>query len=153
MYPAVIVTLRIAKPGRVRLQNKGSSFLNKKKNTGCHSLPQWQTAPVCVACFSLNPNKSTFYLKKKEKEEEEEKEKYKWRGTQINKDRLQRCPILSRFSRIRLFASPWTVAPRLLCPWDSPGKNTGVGCHFLLQGIFPTHISYVSCSSKRIPYH
>ena len=27
---------------------------------------------------------------------------------------------------------------RLLCPWDSPSKNTGVGCHFLLQGIFPT---------------
>ena len=27
---------------------------------------------------------------------------------------------------------------RLLCPWDSPGKNTGIGCHFLLQGIFPT---------------
>ena len=25
-----------------------------------------------------------------------------------------------------------------LCPWDSPGKNTGVGCHCLLQGIFPT---------------
>ena len=24
---------------------------------------------------------------------------------------------------------------RLLCPWDSPGKNTGVGCHFLLQSI------------------
>ena len=28
--------------------------------------------------------------------------------------------------------------PRL---WDSPGKNTGVGCHFLLQGIFPTQES------------
>ena len=27
---------------------------------------------------------------------------------------------------------------RLLCPWYFPGKNTGVGCHFLLQGIFPT---------------
>ena len=26
---------------------------------------------------------------------------------------------------------------RLFCPWDFPGKNTGVGCHFL-QGIFPT---------------
>ena len=25
---------------------------------------------------------------------------------------------------------------RLLCPWDSPGKNTGVGCHALLQGMF-----------------
>ena len=33
--------------------------------------------------------------------------------------------------------SLWPYA-RLLCPWDSPGKNTGVGCHFLLQGIFPT---------------
>ena len=27
---------------------------------------------------------------------------------------------------------------RLLRAWDSPGKNTEVGCHFLLQGIFPT---------------
>ena len=27
---------------------------------------------------------------------------------------------------------------RLLCSWDSPGKNFGVGCHFLLQGIFLT---------------
>ena len=31
----------------------------------------------------------------------------------------------------------WQPA-RLLCPWDSPGKNTGVGCHALLQEIFPT---------------
>ena len=31
----------------------------------------------------------------------------------------------------------------LPCPWDSPGKNTGVGCHFLLQGIFPTQGSNV----------
>ena len=30
---------------------------------------------------------------------------------------------------------------RLLCAQDSPGKNTGVGCHFLLQGIFPTQRS------------
>ena len=28
--------------------------------------------------------------------------------------------------------------PRLLCPWAFLGKNTGVGCHALLQGIFPT---------------
>ena len=27
---------------------------------------------------------------------------------------------------------------KLLCPWNSPGKNTGVGYHVLLQGIFPT---------------
>ena len=41
--------------------------------------------------------------------------------------------LLSHFSRVRLCATPWTVATRLPRPWDSPGKNTGVGCHFLLQ--------------------
>ena len=35
--------------------------------------------------------------------------------------------------------SLWPQEPtRLLHLWDFPGKNTGVGCHFLLQGIFPT---------------
>ena len=33
---------------------------------------------------------------------------------------------------------------RLLCSWGFPGKNTGVGCHFLLQGIFPTQILNLS---------
>ena len=33
------------------------------------------------------------------------------------------------------------IPVRLLCPWDSPGKNTGVGCHFLLQGILLTQES------------
>ena len=33
--------------------------------------------------------------------------------------------------------SPTTVAHWLFCPWDFPGKNTGVGCHALLEGIFP----------------
>ena len=30
------------------------------------------------------------------------------------------------------------LSTRLLCPWDSLGKNTGVSCHFFLQKIFPT---------------
>ena len=34
----------------------------------------------------------------------------------------------------------WTVAC-LLCPWDFPDENTGVGCHALFQGIFPTQES------------
>ena len=37
---------------------------------------------------------------------------------------LQSCPTLRPHG-------PWPA--RLLCPWDSPGQNTGVGCHFLLQ--------------------
>ena len=41
----------------------------------------------------------------------------------------QSCPTLP---------NPMDCSPaRLLCQWDSPGKNTGMGCHFLLQGIFP----------------
>ena len=41
--------------------------------------------------------------------------------------------------RARLFATPWIVAcTKLPHPWDFQGKSTGVGCHFLLQGILPT---------------
>ena len=40
-------------------------------------------------------------------------------------------------SHFQLFAAPWTVAHQApLCPWASPGKNTGTGCHTLLQGFF-----------------
>ena len=36
-------------------------------------------------------------------------------------------------------ATLWTIGPtRILCPWDFPGKDTGMGCHFLLQIIFLT---------------
>ena len=35
------------------------------------------------------------------------------------------------------YVRPHGLEPsRLLCPWNSPGKDTGVGCHALLQGIF-----------------
>ena len=34
---------------------------------------------------------------------------------------------------------------RLLCAWDSPGKDIGVGCHALLQGIFTTQGSNTHC--------
>ena len=45
----------------------------------------------------------------------------------------------------------------LLCPWDSPGKNTGAGCHFQLRGSsWPrdqTGISRVSCYGRQVVYH
>ena len=40
-------------------------------------------------------------------------------------------------SHVWLFATPWTVAFQAPL-WESPGKKAGVGCHFLLQGIFLT---------------
>ena len=39
----------------------------------------------------------------------------------------------------------------LLCPWDFPGKNTGVGCHFLHQGIFPTQGSNLHWQADSLP--
>ena len=41
--------------------------------------------------------------------------------------------MLSHFSRVRLCVTPRLQPTRLPHPWDSPGKNTGVDCHFLLQ--------------------
>ena len=44
--------------------------------------------------------------------------------------------VLSHFSRIQLFETVRTAAHQAPLSRDSPGKNTGVGCHALLQGIF-----------------
>ena len=42
--------------------------------------------------------------------------------------------LLSHFSSVRLCATPETAAHwGYPCPWDSPDKKTGAGCHFLLQ--------------------
>ena len=52
--------------------------------------------------------------------------------------------------------TPWTVPRRPLCPWDAPGKNTGVGCHALLQGISLTQGSNLclsTCIGKWVLHH
>ena len=41
-------------------------------------------------------------------------------------------------SCVQLCVTPWTVPTRLLCPWNSPGENTRLDSHSLLQVIFPT---------------
>ena len=58
----------------------------------------------------------------------------------------QSCPTL--------FQPHGLYSTRLLCPWDSTGKNTGVGSQSLLQGIFPTQASnlgFLYC--RQILYH
>ena len=64
---------------------------------------------------------------------------------------IKRCLLLGRKAITNLWKWKWSHSvvsdslrlhglqpTRLLSPWNSPGKNTGVGCHFLLQGFFPT---------------
>ena len=62
---------------------------------------------------------------------------------------LQSCPTLHDPMGCRM--------PGSICPWDSPGKNTGVCCYDLLQGIFPTQelkpCSYVSFTGRWFLYH
>ena len=48
------------------------------------------------------------------------------------------CVVLSCFSHVDSLQSQWTAARQALLSIFSSGKNTGVGCHVLLQGIFPT---------------
>ena len=52
-----------------------------------------------------------------------------------------------------IFCDPMEEPTRLLCPWDFTGKNTGVGCNFLLQGIFPTHKSNLLLWGRARPLH
>ena len=66
--------------------------------------------------------------------------------TYVSMDRVESPEIIpqvygcvwSCFSHVRLFATPWTVAHQAPLPMDSAGKNTGMGCHALFQGIFLT---------------
>ena len=54
--------------------------------------------------------------------------------------------MLSRFSCVRLCVTPWTIAPPGSSVYgDSSGKTTRVGCHALLQGIFPSQRSNLLC--------
>ena len=72
-------------------------------------------------------------------------------GTPVCTKSLQSCPTLC-------YAMGWGQL-RLLPPWDSPGKNTGVGYHALLQGIFPIqgsnlhllHLQHQQVSSLPVP--
>ena len=65
--------------------------------------------------------------------------------------RVHACSVISVVSNS---SQPYGLWPaRLLCPWDSPGKNTIVGCHFLLQGIFPTQgLNLLLLQCKQILY-
>ena len=52
-------------------------------------------------------------------------------------------------SHVVSVCDPMDLQPaRLLYPWDSPGQNTGVGGHALLQGIFPTQVPELQADSE-----
>ena len=67
---------------------------------------------------------------------------HKWNRVKWCVSRTCSQSALSVLNRVQLFVTPWTVwslqdSQGIFCPWNFPSKNAGVGCHFLLQGIFP----------------
>ena len=80
----------------------------------------------------------------------------------VSHDGLHACLTSSRDIRNPSLKSYPSLCDAVDCsPWDSPGKNTGVGCHALLQGIFPTQgielkslhwqVSSLTLSQQRSP--
>ena len=79
---------------------------------------QWEPTPTPL------PNRSMLLLQK------------------VKVVRIKSTEFLSCSGCVWLFATSWTVAcPGSSVHGDSPSKKTGLGCHTLLQGIFPTQIS------------
>ena len=72
--------------------------------------------------------------------QEKETKNLAFKKVDIKLDYLQSvlCVCAQMFSHGSSLGPDGLWPARLLCPWDFPGKNTGVGCHFLLQGTFPT---------------
>ena len=68
----------------------------------------------------------------------------RWHVNKTQEEVREWLLLLSRFSRIRLCATPQVAAHQAPRPWDSPGKNTGVGCHFLLQCMKVKHENEVA---------
>ena len=84
------------------------------------------------------------FLKKTEKNSGETR--FIWKGAKDRK--CQHSVVSNSFRPHRLLLT------RLLCPWNSPGKNTEVGCHSLLQGIFPNQVLNLSLPPcRQILYH
>ena len=67
------------------------------------------------------------------------------------------CVCVCVVSRVQLFVSPWTGAFQFPLCVNFPGKNTGVGCHFLLRGSSQprdqSHSSCVTCTGRHILCH
>ena len=98
-------------------RGNGVQHLQWARNSACSHQPDWKTS------YSWDFKKST------------------WKGhISVVREVIPRLLLLLlRHSVVSDFVRPQRRQPtRLRCPWDSPGKNTVVGCHFLLQGIFLT---------------
>ena len=107
----------------------------------------------------LGPNPMTSaFIRKGERDRDRHKETQE-RKQHENTDRQEQCTYKPRNACCQVASVvPDSVRPhrrqptRLPRPWDSPGKNTGVGCHFLLQCVKSEKWKW-SCSGLATPWN
>ena len=106
----------------------------------------WWSTPVCLSEGFHGQRSLASYSSWGHKESDMTKrlnmQAYIVKGSPPQSQSAHLSPMLSHFSLVQLVVTPRTIpAGSSLCPWDSPGKNIGIGCQFFLQGIFPTWAS------------
>ena len=117
-------------------------FMEKNAGVGCHSFLQgifWiqRSKPGLPHCRQI-----LYRLSPREEEERKKKKGRKEGGREGRKKSnyhlwKEPCAWVCECSDLSNSVTHGLSTTRLLCPWNFPDKNTGVGCHFLLQGIFP----------------
>ena len=121
--------------GRQRNRNKGRKMVESQRPFSLFQswcLPRDQEDFWGWEVWKINISQPAMPLKERSDNEESS-------GTPVQTDVIRPLRLHTMYARV--FSYVWLhglQTARLLCLWDSPGKNAGVGCHFLLQGIFPT---------------
>ena len=128
-------------PGWAHVSSWGSPFKSR----------HWDES-LCTSGFLRNSPRGKKKSSGRQRETGKERERSKANA------RFQAKPVSAGFcwefvncSVVSNSLQPHGLYPaRLLCPWNSPDKETGVGCHFLLQGIFlPRDWTWISCTVGR----
>ena len=122
---------------KLSTREKHSNFTMGK--LGRHYLNRWSklvspvTAQIDLMCFLICPEQDTasllWCMDARTCNLNLVVRRLQWTQLCMHVKSLQSCPSL---------CDPMSWPTGVFCPWDSPGKNTGVNCHALLQGIFPT---------------
>ena len=122
-------------PDRLEFSSQSSPCPSSNPSCSVAALTSAQTLSICASSLNWGCHRTSFLEV--------------WWGLSelMFKWTLMHMLVANLLSHVQLFVTPWTVL-------NSPGRNTGVGCHSLLQGIFPTQGSNTGLLlCRQILYH